>query len=743
MKTILLFMAVVFAGFANTATAQTPPNIPTTVTLKPVHATVWWDPTNGNDAGNGLTKATAKKTWAAVRDACQWWDPLTQQAEIAANGTAKHTQIIIARGVHMLTTADRVYQHYGLGTPSGSVPPFPDNYGGGNGNYRRHLGGSYSNPANWRPDLTKEISIVGETNDATETVLDATNMTGLNAGSGIIRLAGRGISIENLTIRNSPNSRAIDLRTDEAYNNVAGARQNNVLIKNVIIHNIGFYGIYIADTDGAVVENCVVYNTVLDNINGQKHTAGGTFVSAIKTSYTTNVAFLNNKVYNNWGEGLNFCKMNGGAAIGNEVHNNYSVNLYCDNVKDIVLRNNKAWQLSDRTYWRMHTNQPTVKRAAPNLSISNEQYAPETAGLNPRGVVERDAENIYAYNNIFHGSNITFGFSDRPADRTNTYTNIYIVNNTAIDVNADANVPLPLLNCVSIPNATLSNATTFTNFNIRNNIFSIPAGKLSSDIELARTSLSDQTLFQNFASNNVTVTNYWSANPYKASRNNFIHSADVNFNTNLPGSITDINTLSNIIPANDNNLKFAYTHESFVSSDFLGNTRRTSPQSNVGAIENTGDLLPVTFGNITAFIRNNTLNVNWSTLTETNNSYFEIEASVNGKDFTKIGQVISKTETGNSSLQLNYEFSSSLNGGALAAGIGMLLLGSAGFGLSRRKKHLFMLLAAAGIGLSIAGCTKDDGFSVEDSNSSLYIRIKQVDKDGSFEYSKVIKVVQE
>lgn len=151
-------------------------------------------------------------------------------------------------------------------------------------------------------------------------------------------------------------------------------------------------------------------------------------------------------------------------------------------------------------------------------------------------------------------------------------------------------------------------------------------------------------------------------------------------------------------------------------------------------------VLPVTFGDISATLKNGGLAVSWTTLTETNNSYFEIEASADGKDFTSIGRVLSKAEGGNSSVALHYEFSASISGAALAASIGLLLLSGAGWGIRRRKKYLF--LALAGIGLNMAGCTKNR-LSTEDNNSNFYVRIKQVNKDGDFKYSKVVKALNE
>ncbi len=154
-------------------------------------------------------------------------------------------------------------------------------------------------------------------------------------------------------------------------------------------------------------------------------------------------------------------------------------------------------------------------------------------------------------------------------------------------------------------------------------------------------------------------------------------------------------------------------------------------------LTSTAAVLPVTFGAIDATLENNQLAINWNTLKETNNSHFEIEASVDGSNFSKIGEIKTKAMEGNSSEELNYEFSTNISGIALAAGLGLLLLGGAGI-LNSRKKYLFVVLAAAGMAFSIAGCNKEDN-TVIGNDGKLFVRIAQVDKDGTKMYSKIVK----
>ncbi|WP_205501982.1 T9SS type A sorting domain-containing protein [Rufibacter psychrotolerans] len=97
-----------------------------------------------------------------------------------------------------------------------------------------------------------------------------------------------------------------------------------------------------------------------------------------------------------------------------------------------------------------------------------------------------------------------------------------------------------------------------------------------------------------------------------------------------------------------------------------------------------GNPLPVTLVRFNGASRNGAVELTWSTASEINNDRFEIERSLNGRDFLKVGQVKGH---GNSSVLVDYAFTDRS--------------------------------AAAG---------------------TVYYRLKQVDTDNAFEYSKVIAV---
>jgi hypothetical protein len=76
--------------------------------------------------------------------------------------------------------------------------------------------------------------------------------------------------------------------------------------------------------------------------------------------------------------------------------------------------------------------------------------------------------------------------------------------------------------------------------------------------------------------------------------------------------------------------------------------------NNISILRNTDIVLPVTLINYTAKLQTNgTVQLNWLTASETNNSHFEVLRSNNGKNFTTIGKV---TGAGNSTQQTQYNY---------------------------------------------------------------------------------------
>lgn len=154
-----------------------------------------------------------------------------------------------------------------------------------------------------------------------------------------------------------------------------------------------------------------------------------------------------------------------------------------------------------------------------------------------------------------------------------------------------------------------------------------------------------------------------------------------------------------------------------------------------------GQVLSVKFGDISATQKGNNLLVNWSTMNEENNAYFEIEGSRDGQNFTTLGKVMSKAKDGKSDAAINYDFGISMGSATGMMGIvsGIFLLG---FAATRRRKLLTAGIALVLLTAGIAACSKNNDIGI-DKSGDMYIRIAVTDKDGKKDYSKVVKVVKE
>ncbi|WAC41875.1 fibronectin type III domain-containing protein [Pedobacter sp. SL55] len=151
-------------------------------------------------------------------------------------------------------------------------------------------------------------------------------------------------------------------------------------------------------------------------------------------------------------------------------------------------------------------------------------------------------------------------------------------------------------------------------------------------------------------------------------------------------------------------------------------------------------VLPIELKSLQAEVKGNNLLVNWQTSSESNNSHFFVQVPANGRTWTDLAKVASKAANGNAATELSYTFSFPLGQIALA-GFGLLGL----FLLpATRNKWLRLLMVALVIG-GMAGCAKTSELSDELNNGlktgqAIYVRLAQVDLNGTINYSEAVLV---
>ncbi|MGN7787707.1 SprB repeat-containing protein [Niabella sp. 22666] len=150
--------------------------------------------------------------------------------------------------------------------------------------------------------------------------------------------------------------------------------------------------------------------------------------------------------------------------------------------------------------------------------------------------------------------------------------------------------------------------------------------------------------------------------------------------------------------------------------------------------------LPVIFGAVEASVSNGTLAVNWTSQAETNNAYFQVEASADGNSFTIISdKIVTQAEDGNSSVPLQYRFARTYTG---IVGASIFILLSLLSCRSRRLWTRLYLLSSLLIWAFFA-CNKSANDLLDTSRNDVFVRIVQTDKDGVKTYSKTIKAIKQ
>ncbi|MBO9592630.1 MAG: hypothetical protein J7599_06940 [Niabella sp.] len=155
--------------------------------------------------------------------------------------------------------------------------------------------------------------------------------------------------------------------------------------------------------------------------------------------------------------------------------------------------------------------------------------------------------------------------------------------------------------------------------------------------------------------------------------------------------------------------------------------------------------LPVAFQSYDAKIVDNNLVVNWTTATEVNNDYFDVQVMGADSTFKTVGRVMSKAtdNQGNSDTPLEYSFTKELGARGSLMGVTLLAAGMIFLLFNRRNKLLFMLVLITGMGLTAISCRKQGREEVELSDSKQLVRLVQVNKEGTRAYSKVAVAVKQ
>ena len=114
---------------------------------------------------------------------------------------------------------------------------------------------------------------------------------------------------------------------------------------------------------------------------------------------------------------------------------------------------------------------------------------------------------------------------------------------------------------------------------------------------------------------------------------------------------------------------------------------------------------------------------------ETNNSYFIVQKSIDGSNFTDIASIASKAQNGNSDIQLNYSYQ--INTGNAQADM------LASITLISKLKNIYKSLILGLVCMFLFSCTKTVSVPNNTISSKTEFRLKQVDLVGHITYSEI------
>ena len=166
---------------------------------------------------------------------------------------------------------------------------------------------------------------------------------------------------------------------------------DNIVLDSITVKNCQTHGITVFGSN-VTVQNSTVTNSILENYPpGSKNSGWG---SAFKSAQgSSNVTFLNNLAYENFGEGFGITKTIGATLHGNVAIDNYSVNFYPDNSSDVVLTENLS-ACSGNPLFSRNGSRPN------GIALGEEEYAGWTT--HPR--------NILITNNVISGCGRGFSY---------------------------------------------------------------------------------------------------------------------------------------------------------------------------------------------------------------------------------------------------------------------------------------------------------------------------------------------
>ncbi len=166
-----------------------------------------------------------------------------------------------------------------------------------------------------------------------------------------------------------------ELRNSKSVGLVAWGGKHIQFLNNVI-HDSYTQAIFVgfnSDITSASDIN-ISANTVYSNGLVNRSRTANSWPEAIASGRASNVTITENRVFKNYGIGINFILSNGGLAAKNIVYDNYGANLYLDNATNITVEQNLIYTTNDTNFYYGKGGGTLEGQPASGIQAANEPY---------------------------------------------------------------------------------------------------------------------------------------------------------------------------------------------------------------------------------------------------------------------------------------------------------------------------------------------------------------------------------
>lgn len=248
-------------------------------------------------------------------------------------------------------------------------------------------------------------------------VIDGSFLVPAGTNGQLVYITGSNVILQDLTIQRS---RGIGLVLEGTNDWAVRLRSQSNILGGIMVSGSGY----------SVVTNCEVYYNSLQNEHNTNSIWAGS-LSAARGGY--NSTLVNNKVWNNWGEGLSTYECTNTVITGNVVYDN-RVNVYLSDCAHVLVARNLIYSTSNNICAYLNNQS--------GIMLGDEKY-------NPPSSDNTIINNVImgCYNNIYYWRGESGG----------GLKNVLIANNTLANATGDGNLKL--------------GSGTHSNSTIENNIF--------------------------------------------------------------------------------------------------------------------------------------------------------------------------------------------------------------------------------------------------------------------------------